>query len=94
VATPEQLADEARRARKVRQIVDIATSLLMQANMPRAEAERLVALVRERILLLFPDGQQTYELIYSPRFTRLIEEFTAPTEGRRGVVVPFPTHRR
>jgi hypothetical protein len=89
VATAEQLADEARRARKVRQIVDIATSLIMQSSLPRADAELLVENVRERILSLFPDGAETYEVVYASRFRRLIDEFAAPPAGRRGVVLPF-----
>lgn len=90
MATPEELADEARRARKVRHIVDITTSLVMQSNMRRDEAEALIAGIRERILELFPDGESAYELIYAPRFRRLIDEFTtAPPDRRRGVVIPF-----
>ena len=91
VATPEQLADETRRVRKVRQFVDISTSLIMQSRMSRAEAELLVESVRERILTLFPDGATTYEVVYAPRFTRLIDEFTPSPAERRGVVLPFPT---
>jgi hypothetical protein len=93
VASPEQIAEEARRAQKVRQVVDIATNLIMQSGMTRSEAETLVKAVRERILLLFPDGEQTYEIIYAPRFRRLIDEFTQPVPGRTGVVLPFPPHR-
>jgi hypothetical protein len=93
VASPEQLADEARRAQKVRQVVDIATNLIMQASMTRQEAEGLVAAVRQRILVLFPDGEQTYEIIYAPRFRRLIDEFTLPSSRRSGVVLPFPLSR-
>lgn len=95
MATPEELAEEAKRARKVRQIVDITTSLVMQSNMTREEAEAFVAGLRERILALFPDGASAYELIYAPRFRRLIDEFTAPvSDGRRGVVIPFPRSGR
>jgi hypothetical protein len=93
VATREQLADEARRARKVRQIVDIATTLIMQSNMTRADAESLVAIVRERILTLFPGREQTFELVYARRFKRLIDEFARPVSSPRGVVIPFPTGR-
>ena len=89
--TPEQLADESRRVRKVRQLVDIATALIMQSNLTVDDAESLVAGVRARILALFPDGTETYELIYAPRFRRLIHEYA---EGRRpGVVIPFPGRR-
>ena len=91
MGTPELLADEARRAQKVRHFVDIATSLIMQSAMTRAEAEILVATVRERILDLFPDGGETYQLIYAPRFRRLIAEFTTASSDqprRRAPVRP------
>lgn len=87
MATPEQIADEARRAWKVRQLVDIASNLIMQSKMTRQDAEMLVAYVRTQILTLFPDGAETYELIYAPRFRRLVDEFA---DARRGaVVIPF-----
>jgi hypothetical protein len=95
VATPEQLRDEARRARKVRHIVDIATSFLEQSNLTHREAVALVNTVRDRILELFPDGEETYELIYAPRFRRLIREHVGEPDGeRRGVVIPFRSLNR
>lgn len=93
MATQEQFAEEASRARKVRHIVDICTSLVMQAGMSRRDAERLVEGVRQRILTLFPDGADTYELIYAPRFRRLIDEFTRPDDPQRVVVIRFPPSR-
>jgi hypothetical protein len=93
MASREELADEARRARKVRQIVDIATSLIMQSRMTRDEAEALAAFVRTRVLLLFPGREDTYELIYTPRFRRLIDEFAVDPPVRQGVVLRFPSCR-
>jgi hypothetical protein len=92
--TREQLAEEAHRARKVRQIVDIAATLIMQAGMTRPDAEKLVALVRDRVLALFPGREQTYELIYAPRFNRLIDEFARPVSPGPSIVVPFPSTSR
>ena len=92
--TREQLADEARRARKVRQVVDIAATLIMQAGLTRPDAEKLVALVRDRVLTLFPGREQTYELIYAPRFSRLIDEFTRPVSPGPAIVMPFPSNSR
>lgn len=54
----------------------------------------MVAMVRERILVLFPDGEETYELVYATRFRRLIDEFAESPAFRRGVVIPFPTPSR
>jgi hypothetical protein len=93
VPTAEQLADEARRAQKVRQLVDLATSLIMQSGMSRKDAETLVTTVRERILHLFPDAEETYEIIYSQRFRRLIEEFAKPDSPPGRVVIEFPSRR-
>jgi hypothetical protein len=94
VATREQLADEADRARKVRHLVDLATSLIMQSGMTRRDAEQLVRVVRRRILDLFPEGESTYELVYTPRFRRLIDEFARPDSSQAAVVIPFPTRVR
>ena len=93
MATREQLADETARLRKVRHLVDLATSLIMQSEMTRRDAEQLVGMVRERILKLFPDGEETYEVVYARRFRRLIDEFTRPNPTRTGVVLPFSTDR-
>ena len=89
MATREQLADEAARAQKVRHLVDLATSLIMQSGMARRDAEHLVANIRERILALFPDGGETYDILYAPRFRRLVDEFARPEPSSRGVVIPF-----
>ena len=91
MATREELADEAARARKVRHLVDLATSLIMQSAMARRDAQQLVSTVRERILDLFPDGAETYELIYAPRFSRLIDEFAKPDSPSAGVVLRVPS---
>jgi hypothetical protein len=93
VVTREALDDEAARVREVRHLVDLATSLIMQAGMTRGEAEQLIVEVRQRILKLFPDGEQTYELVYSRRFRRLIDEFTQPTPAVRGGVIRFAARR-
>lgn len=66
----------------------------MQAGMTRREAERLAATVRDRILGLFPDGEQTYELIYAPRFRRLIDEFAKADARQTGIVIPFSPRPR
>lgn len=66
----------------------------MQSGITRRDAETLVQSVRERILDLFPDGEQTYELIYAPRFERIIDEFARAEPRAKGVVIPFPVGSR
>ena len=89
--TPEQLADESQRVRNVRQLVDITTALIMQSNLTIDDAEGLVEGIRARILALFPDGEEAYELIYASRFRRLIHEYARCR--RPGVVIRFRNRR-
>jgi hypothetical protein len=78
-------ADEQRRLRVLRTVVDLTTSVLRQGRLDRAEGEALVAAARQRVLELFPDKESTYELILAPRFARLLAEFAAPSPR----VLPF-----
>jgi hypothetical protein len=81
------VADERRRLRYLRAIVDLTTNVLIQGDLTRREAEQLVAATRRRALELFPDKESTYELILAPRFARLIREFV--TGERRSNVLAF-----
>jgi hypothetical protein len=90
VSEPSQagaLADEGQRLRQLRMVVDLTTNVLMQGRLPREEAEDLVTAARRRILELFPDKQDTYDMILAPRFARLLDEFVGPAPARR--VLPF-----
>ena len=82
----EACADEGRRVRRLRMVVDLTSNVIMQGRLSRPEAEELVAAARVRILDLFPDKESTYELILAPRFARLMAEFARPAPAR---VVPF-----
>lgn len=79
-------ADERRRLRLLRMVVDLTTNVLVQGRMTRPEAEALVAATRRRALELFPDKASTYDLVLAPRFARLLNEFAGPAAGN---VVPF-----
>ena len=78
--TPEQIREEHRQIRYLRTIVDLAANVIMQSRLSRAEAERLVEAMRRQILVLFPGKEQAYDIIYRPRFERLIAEFTMSAE--------------
>jgi hypothetical protein len=89
--TPEALAEEGGRARQMRAIVDLTTSVLHQGHLDRREAEALVCAARARILELFPDKEAVYELVLAPRFARLISEFAYRLPGPGPArVIPFP----
>ncbi len=90
--TREEIEDEQRRARRVRQIVDFTCAMIGQGQLSRRDAEQLVQAARTRILELFPGREQTYEIVCAPRFRRMLEEFTHPDPlPRRGVVLSFPS---
>lgn len=93
MATSQQLADEARRARKVRHLVDIATALIMQSEMTREEAEKLVEALRQQVTGLFSGSEGTFDLLYARRFSRLIDEYARATRRSGGAVLPFVRQR-
>jgi hypothetical protein len=78
------VAEEQGRVRRLRTIVDLTTAVLMQGRLTPEEAHALVDATRQRVLELFPDKEETYEMILAPRFARLIREFVPPAR-----VLPF-----
>jgi hypothetical protein len=74
----DALADEQRRARRLRAIVDLTTAVLMQGRLTPHDALEIVATARQHALELFPDKEDTYDLILAPRFARLMREFVQP----------------
>jgi hypothetical protein len=82
------VADEERRARILRMVVDLVTNVIAQGSLTRAEAEQIVEAARRRILELFPDREQTYEIVLAPRFSRLLDEY-APGPAPRRKLLPF-----
>jgi hypothetical protein len=79
------IADETRRARILRMVVDLTSNVIVQGGLTRAEAEDIVAAARRRALELFPGKEDTWELVLAPRFARLMDEFIGP----RAEAVPF-----
>lgn len=73
-ATKEEIDDESRRARRLQIVVNLALSIIAQGGLPLAEAEDLAAAAKRVALTLFPDKGDTYDLIYRPRFQRLMNE--------------------
>jgi len=86
-ASPEAIQDEERRSRRLRLVVDITCSVLMQSQLTRDEAEQIVATARECALDLFPGSEETFDLILAPRFARLMDEFVGPAAPRK--ILPF-----
>ena len=66
--------EEEKRVRHLRRLVDFSMALIAQTRLPPKEAQELVQAVRNQAYQLFPDKKETFELIYTPRFRRLIAE--------------------
>ncbi len=74
MATGAEILEEERRVRRLRLVVDLVMNVLCQSDMPVEEAAELVAATRRFALQLFPDKELAYDLIYQPRFRRLMAE--------------------
>jgi hypothetical protein len=91
--TREEILDEERRARWVRMIVDFTSSMIMQSRPSRNECEQLIRAARAKVLELFPGKEETFDIIYAPRFQRIMDEFSTPNPPEPkgpAVVIPFP----
>jgi hypothetical protein len=69
-----EILEENRKVRRLQFVVDLVLGVLHQSDMPVEEAAELVAATRQFALNLFPDKGPTYDLIYQPKFRRLLAE--------------------
>lgn len=70
----QEIDEESRRTRRLRIVVNLALSVIAQGQLPLDEAVELAAATKRVALTLFPDKEQTYDLIYQPKFQRLMNE--------------------
>ncbi len=66
--------DEEEKMQRLKKIVDQAAGILMDALLSEREARMIIEETRTRVLSLFPDKTEEFELIYRPRFERMLEE--------------------
>lgn len=66
--------EEDRRVRTLRRLVDFSLAYIAQSSIPLDQAHAIVAGVKRYALRLFPDKEATFDLIYLPRFRRLLQE--------------------
>ncbi|MFP5213914.1 MAG: hypothetical protein ACLGPL_11115 [Acidobacteriota bacterium] len=69
-----EIKEEGRKVRHLRRLVDFSLALIAQTDIAFDEAQRLVQAVRLKACELFPGKEETFELIYTPRFQRLLAE--------------------
>ena len=72
--TPQEIAEENKKIRMLRLMVDLTMSLISQGKMTREEALEHFMKVKDFALILFPGKEVAFEIIYAPRFKRIINE--------------------
>jgi hypothetical protein len=79
----KEFKEENRKLRYLRFLVDFSILSIQQDDMLLEEAQELVKNVKRAACSLFPGKEETFELIYRPRFDRVIKErFGLSSEGR------------
>ena len=74
MAKEAEIREENRKVRRPQIVVDLVSNVIRQSDLPIEEALEMVASTRRYALQLFPDKEFTYDLIYQPRFRRLLSE--------------------
>jgi hypothetical protein len=70
----KEIKEENRKIRYLRFLVDFSVLSIQQGDLSVEEALKLVEDVKRAACNLFPGKEETFELIYRPRFTRVIQE--------------------
>ena len=70
----DYLSEEERKLRRIRFLVDFALEFIRSQDITHDKAIGIVEAVRRQALRLFPGKEETFEIIYAPRFKRLLNE--------------------
>ena len=75
VQSPEELQEESRKIRRLQMIVNMVMQVIAQdSSLSVDEASEMVADTRKAALLMFPEKELAFDLIYWPRLQRLMRE--------------------
>jgi len=73
--SPEELKEEGRKIRRLQIMVNMVTQVIAQdLSLSVEEASEMVSDTRKAALLMFPDKELAFNLIYWPRLQRLMRE--------------------
>jgi len=73
--TPTEKEEERRKIRRLQLMIDTALSIVRQApNLTLQDATGMVANCKSAALAMFPDKEFAFDLIYKPRFERVLAE--------------------
>jgi hypothetical protein len=70
----QALLAEERKIRRLGRAMDVAAALLWRVDLTLEEAQDVVSHAKQTALQLFPDKEDTFDLIYGPRFRRILTE--------------------
>ena len=73
-ANNDLLHAEEKKLRRLGRAMDVAAALLWQVNLTLEEAQDVVRHAKHTALQLFPDKEDTFDLIYGARFRRILVE--------------------
>jgi hypothetical protein len=69
-----EIDDESRRVRRLRIVVHLSLSLIAQGDLSFDEAQEVASAARRLAENLFPGKSHVYDLLYQPKFRRLIND--------------------
>jgi hypothetical protein len=72
--TESDVREENRKIRFLRYLVDLSITTIQESDLSLEEALQIVENVKRTACNLFPGKEETFELIYQPRFLRVIHE--------------------
>jgi len=70
----KEIKEENRKIRYLRLLVDLSLVSIQQGDLSFEQALKVVEEVKQASCNLFPGKEETFELIYRPRFQRTIQE--------------------
>ena len=70
----QMLEEEEKKMRRLRFVVDLAQAILMQADLTLREAFEIMHDTKKAAMGLFPGKEDVFDLVYAPRFRRIISE--------------------
>ena len=70
--TQEQIDDESRRIRRLRILVQLTLETIADGDLSAEEASGMIAATRRLALEMFPGKERAFDLIYKPKFQRVM----------------------
>ncbi len=72
--TQDQIDDESRRMRRLRILVYLALDTIASGSLSPEEAASMAAATRRLALDMFPGKERAFDLLYRPKFQRVMHE--------------------